>query len=100
MEQGQIYFVRQLDAQSYKPLPEAVYEIQILNADGQAERCAYLGAESADILCAVSLVTPPSPTRIDTRSVFIPTPVIEAARRREVGFGERVNERGEILPPF
>ena len=100
MGQERTYFIRQLDAQSYKPLSEAVYEIQILNEDGQAERCAYLGGESAEILCVVSLVTPPGPTRIDKSSVSIPMPVIEAARQRKVGFGERVNEKGEILPPF
>ena len=100
MMRGQYYFVRQLDAESYKPQPEAVYEIQILNSDGQAERCAYLDGESREILCAVDLVTPPGPTRIEPRSLCIPMPVIEAARRRKVGFGERVNERGEILPPF
>lgn len=96
----QDYFVRQLDAHSYRPVPDAVYEIQILDADGRAERCAYLDGNSTEILCAVSLVTPPGPTRIDPASLRIPRPVIEAARQRKAGYGERVNERGEILPPF
>ncbi len=100
MPDQQDYFVRQLDARSYKPVPEAVYEIQILNADGQAERSAYLDGESTEILCAVSFSTPPGPAPIDPALLTIPSAVLEAARQRKVGFGERVNERGEVLPPF
>jgi hypothetical protein len=100
MTHRQRYFVSQLDQEDYRPVPEAVYEIQILNADGQAERCAYLGERSDEILCAVDFVTPPEPKRLDPSEVPIPRAVIEAARQRKIGFGERVNERGEILPPF
>ena len=96
----QDYFVRRMDADSYRPLPEAMFEIQILDADGCGAQCAYLDGDSDKILCAVNFVTPPSPTIIDPATQYIPKPVIEAARKRIVGFGERVNERGEILPPF
>jgi len=95
----QNYFVRQLSSDSYKP-SEAVYEIQMMNAEGQAEICAYLDQEASKIVCAISLVTPPGPTRIDPSVLQIPNAVIEAARQRKVGAGERVNSRGEILPPF
>jgi hypothetical protein len=96
----QVYFVRQLGPESYRPVPEAVYEIQILNEDYQGEQSAYLADESPEILCVVNFATPPGPKRLDPSTVSIPKAVIDAARQRKVGFGERVNEKGEILPLF
>lgn len=100
MREDQDYFVCQLGPDNYRPVPEAQYEIQILNEHNEGERSAYLGRHSTDILCVVDFVTPPGPKLLDPSMVSIPTPVIEAARRRTIGFGERVNEKGEILPPF
>ena len=94
----QEYFVRPLDEHSYKPVPNAVYEIQILNDGGPAEQCAYLEGDSTEILCAISL-TAAGPTPIDPKQLHIPKAVIEAARQQKVRFGEYVNEKGEILRP-
>lgn len=100
MRRDQDYFVFQVGPDDYRPVPEATYGIQILNEYNEGERCAYLGERSADVLCVVDFVTPPGPKRLEPSAVCIPKAVIEAARQRKVGSGERVNERGEILPPF
>ncbi len=101
MEQNtQRYLVARLDELDYRPLPEAVFEIQILNSCGQAIRCAYLGSDSYAVIALVEFPASGPPVRLDVADHCIPEAVIKAARSRSVGRGERVNDKGEILPAF
>jgi len=99
MSTEQYYFIRQLGVDDYKPCAEAIFEIQILDDESVASRCAYLGSESPRVI-VIEGDGVAWPKFIDPDSITIPKPVIEAARQRQVGFGERVNEKGEILGPF
>ena len=92
------YFVRELDDQSYRPIPEAAFEVQIPGNDGPADRCAYMGRES-DAAIALVEFTPEGPRLVPLENHGIPVPVIKAARKRREGFGEYVNEKGEVIRP-
>jgi len=61
------------------------FEIQLLNADGQALACGYVDDQ------VVSL-------QIEGR--IIPLSVIEAARRQVIGKGDYVDESGSSISPF
>ena len=93
----QRYFVGPLDEHSYRPSSEAAYEVQILNEDGQADKCAYIGRDSSTVIALIDF-TPEGPKALAVEGHGVPLPVIEAARRQE-GFGEYVDERGEIMRP-
>jgi hypothetical protein len=89
------FFVAKLDEQSYRPLLDAEYEVQIIGDDGQTQQCAYIGASSNDVIALVDVHN----GRLPVVNHGIPTAVIEAARRRVSGSGEYVDEHGEVVEP-
>lgn len=92
------YFVRQLDEHSYRPTREVEFEIQIQGDESAAEKCAYVGRDSNVVVAFVEF-TAQGPKSLPLDEHGIPLPVIEAARQRRQGFGEYVNEEGEIVRP-
>lgn len=91
----QRYFVRQLDGRSYRPSPDSEYEVQILNADGEGEICAYVSGKSNEVLYLVHA----SKGRLSVKDHGIPLPVIEAAKQRRAGDGQYINGDGQIVVP-
>jgi hypothetical protein len=61
------------------------FEIQVLNTAGQATACGYLGEKDSAL-------------EIDGQPV--PSAVIGAARRQEIGNGDYVDESGMTVQPF
>ena|SRR6266566_3215771 len=94
-ESGTRYFVARLDDRSFRPLPEAEFLVQVLNEDGEGEIIAYIARDSNSVVAVVHATK----GRLPTEGHGIPDAVIEAARRRQVGSGEDVNEKGEIVQP-
>jgi hypothetical protein len=78
------FFVTHLE-ESDRPSIDMRYEIQLLNAEGQAVACGYLD-DHADTL------------EIQGRS--IPLAVVEAARRQVIGKGDHVDQAGNSVSPF
>lgn len=95
---GRRYFVGQLDENSYRPTPEAEFEIQIHGDEGGAEQCAYIGRDSNAVIAFIEF-TSQGPKSLPADEHQIPLAVIEAARQRRVGLGEYVNEKGERVRP-
>jgi hypothetical protein len=91
----QRYFVGKIDSLDYRPSPDAEFEIQILNGNGEGEISAYVGRDSNEIIALIHASKGPLPPYAHS----IPLPVIEAARQRRAGFGEYVNAKGEIIRP-
>jgi hypothetical protein len=79
------YFVLHLDSRDYRPFPEAEFEVQLLNADGEAAGSAYLKA--GDVRA-----------EIDGESV--PEGVVNAAKRQPLGSGDYVDKDGNSVPAF
>lgn len=79
------YFVLHLDGRDYRPFPEAEYEVQLLNADGEVERSAYLKAED---------------TRVEIDGEPVPESVVDAAKRQPAGSGDYVDKDGNSVPAF
>jgi len=74
--------------------------VEIFNEHGPAEVVAYISRDSNEVIALVHATKGGLPTN----DHGIPDSVIQAARQRRVGFGEYVNEGGEIvrasfLPP-
>ena len=78
------YFVRKLEESDRLEAGEA-FEVQVLNDVGQAIATGYLSAASEHLV-------------VDGRE--IPRLVIEAAKQRQVGYGEYVGPDGKVLPAF
>ena len=49
----QRYLVARLDDLDYRPSPDAEFEVQILNADGEGEICAYIGRDSNEVIALI-----------------------------------------------
>jgi hypothetical protein len=79
------YFVSHLEKRD-RPPSGMRYEIQVLNADGQAVVCAHVDDLTSTVL--------------EIQGHPIPAPVIEAARKQQLGKGEYVDEAGSPMPPF
>ena len=78
------YFVSHLEERD-RPSTRMRYEIQLLNAEGQALACGYADENTKTLLI---------------QEQDIPLPVIEAAQRQPIGKGDYVDEAGNSLPPF
>lgn len=89
------YFIGRLDEHSYRPMPEATFEVQILGSDGQTQRCAYIGRDSNDVIALIDVLD----GRLPVVGHGIPAAVIEAARSCARGSGEYVDESGTIIQP-
>jgi hypothetical protein len=92
---SQRYLIARLDEYDFRPLPDAEFEVQILNADGQGEIVAYLAQNSNKVIALVHALR----GNLPVESHGIPEAVIEAAQRKTEGFGDYVNEKGEIIQP-
>lgn len=68
-----------------RPVNEKRFEIQMLDAQGRAEACGYVGPEDASL-------------RI--YNCVIPFAVIDAARRQAPGQGDYVGDDGNSVPAF
>jgi hypothetical protein len=97
IRQSPRFFVGQLDEKSYRPSAQAEFEVQILGPEGTAERCAYIGRDSNQVIALVDFTTGPKLLSVEGHG--IPAAVIEAARQRRGGHGEYVNELGEVVQP-
>jgi hypothetical protein len=89
------YFVRRLDERDATPPADAECEVQILNAEYQAEVIAYIARDSRRIVSLIDAVRGRLPIEGDA----IPEAVINAACRMVPGPGEYVDENGETLRP-
>lgn len=78
------YFVSHLEDRD-RPSIEMRYEVQLLNGDGQAVACGFVG----DYI-----------DKLDVQGECIPFPVIAAARRLPTGNGDYVDEAGNPVSPF
>ncbi len=78
------YFVLHLEERD-RPSSGMQYQIQLLNAEGQAVACGY----ADDTTDSLQILGQP-----------IPALVIEAARRQPIGKGDYVDEAGNSIPPF
>ena len=96
LEPRERYFIRRLDDDSYRPVPEA--EFEIVFEDDDLDICAYVDGGSRAIIALIHF-TPNGPASLPIQGHGIPDAVIEAARQRRAGPGEYVNERGEIVRP-
>jgi hypothetical protein len=78
------FFVLHLEEKD-RPSNGAPYEIQVLNANGQAVACGYADEQT---------------DHLQLQGCSIPLAVIGAARRQAVGKGDYVNEAGDSVPAF
>ena len=92
------YFVRRLDDASYRPTPDAEFEIVVEDDPQDRDICAYVGRDSNQVV-ALILATTTGPVSLPIETHGIPEAVIRAARERRIGFGEYVDENGEIVNP-
>lgn len=83
------YFVMQLTDRDLKdrgrPIGEKRFEIQVLDGEGRATACGYVGIEDV---------------ALDVGGREIPRAVIEAARSQPLGQGNYVDEHGRSVPFF
>jgi hypothetical protein len=89
------YFVACLGEDSYRPSPDADFEVQILNDDNEGEISAYFARDSNVPIALIHATQ----GRLPIETHHIPDVVIDAARKRRVGFGEYVDEKGNVVPP-
>src|SRR5882724_33598 len=89
------YFVVGLTEQDHRPVPEAEFEIQILNDIGQGERIAFYSYSSDAALAlldanigAIEVVQDP-----------VPKAIVEMCRQRSNWPGYYMDEDGEIVLP-
>src|SRR5215510_10272740 len=94
-ESAQRYFVRRLDPRSFRPSPDAEFEVQVLSQEGPAESCAYVARDSNSVIALIHAIKGPLPVEEHQ----IPEAVIEAARQRQGGSGEYVDECGSVVRP-
>jgi hypothetical protein len=80
----QRYFVIHLEEMD-RPIPGKEFEIQVLDSEGRAACCGYVGKGQLDLVVAGKV---------------IPRPVIEAAHRQTIGQGEYVDQAGNSVSPF
>jgi hypothetical protein len=92
------YFVRRLDDASYRPTPDAEFEIVVEDDAEDRDICAYVGRDSNKVIALIHATTK-GPVSLPVEGHGIPEAVIEAARQRRVGYGEYVDENGEIVNP-
>ncbi|MHC4402821.1 MAG: hypothetical protein ACYTG0_24435, partial [Planctomycetota bacterium] len=64
---------------------EGQFEIQLLDAEGRAKACGYVGSDE---------------TTLEVEGKTVPIAVIEAARQQPVGQGDYVDEQGHSIQPF
>lgn len=85
----QRYFVIHLTDQDLKDrgreITENRYEIQILDDDGRAAACVYVGLDGVPV---------------ESGHPTVPSPVTDAARRQTLGTGEYVDECGCVVSLF
>jgi hypothetical protein len=80
----QRYFVVHLREED-RPAPDERFEVQVLDSNGRAACCGYVGYEQSEL---------------EVAGGRIPRPVIEAARRQLIGQGDYLDETGNSVPPF
>jgi hypothetical protein len=78
------YFVVHL-MENDRPSRGQPFEIQVLDSEGRAIACGYVGTDD---------------TSLDIEGQVVPAAVLEAARRQVIGQGDYVNERGNSIMPF
>jgi hypothetical protein len=78
------YFVVHLSERD-RPAAREVFEIQLLDLEGRATACGYIGSGDTDLA-------------IEGR--LIPAAVLQAARRQPLGQGDYVDDDGNSIPPF
>jgi len=78
------YFVVHLNERD-RPADNRQFEIQLLDRQGRATACGYVGPRDA---------------RLQIAGHTVPTAVLEAARRQPLGHGDYVNEKGDSVVPF
>ena len=83
----------------HKPIGIADYELTRALPRELASSLPSIEAIEAELQSEVTKESE-APVRLDVAEHRIPGAVIKAARCRSVGHGERVDERGEVLPPF
>ncbi len=81
------FFVSHL-AETDRRNKEFPYEIQVLNCDGQAIACGCVDGQSDES------------DEVEIDGQHIPHPVIEAARRQQIGEGDYVDPLGRSVSPF
>jgi len=89
------YFVRQLGETDSRPSPRAAFEVQILNDQGQGEVCAYIAADSDQVVALHHAAK----GWLSVGEHGVPEPVIRTAKQMRGPYGEYVNENGEVVPP-
>ena len=68
-----------------RPSSEEQFEIQLLDAEGRAKVCGYVGSDE---------------TTLEVEGKTVPIAVIEAARQQPVGQGDYVDEHRHSIQPF
>jgi hypothetical protein len=86
-----------LTADSYRPVPNAEFEIQVLNDDGQGELVAFFEYASNRTVALVHAIRGALPVREDP----IPRPIVDLCRDRMNWPSYYMDEEGQVtLPSF
>jgi hypothetical protein len=91
------YFVSGLTENSHRPVPDAEFQIEILNDIGQGETIVYFSYRSNEPLAII----PATKARSAALDHTIPEAIVEATRHRSNWPGYYVDESGQVtLPSF
>lgn len=79
------FFVLHLEEGSDRPEKQLAFEVQLLDSQGRAKSCGYLGTTETELV-------------LD--GLFVPQAVLDAARRQRPGKGDYVDFQGRPIQPF